>query len=59
MAVLGVADPPSVTLFGYNRAGRIMDQLYEYGIVSAQDGSKPRQVLISDEATLERLLESL
>ncbi len=44
---------------GYNRAGRIMDQLYEYGIVSAQDGSKPRQVLISDEATLERLLESL
>ena len=41
---------------GYNRAGRIMDQLYECGIVSAQDGSKPRQVLIADEATLDQLL---
>ena len=44
---------------GYNRAGRIMDQLYENGIVSAQDGSKPRQVLISDEETLNRLLDTL
>ena len=44
---------------GYNRAGRVMDQLYECGIVSAQDGSKPRQVLISDEETLNRLLDTL
>lgn len=44
---------------GYNRAGRIMDQLYECGIVSAQDGSKPRQVLIADEATLQQLLDTL
>ncbi|WP_297168584.1 DNA translocase FtsK [uncultured Porphyromonas sp.] len=43
---------------GYNRAGRIMDQLYECGIVSAQDGSKPRQVLIADEATLDQLLDT-
>lgn len=44
---------------GYNRAGRIMDQLYDCGIVTAQDGSKPRQVLIADEATLDRLLDTL
>lgn len=43
---------------GYNRAGRIMDQLYECGIVSAQDGSKPRQVLITDETTLDQLLDT-
>ncbi|WP_418313883.1 DNA translocase FtsK 4TM domain-containing protein [Porphyromonas sp.] len=43
---------------GYNRAGRIMDQLYECGIVSAQDGSKPRQVLIADETTLDQLLDT-
>ena len=35
-----------------------MDQLYECGIVSAQDGSKPRQVLIADEATLDQLLDT-
>lgn len=33
---------------GYARAGRIMDQLEKAGIVGHQDGSKPRQVLISD-----------
>ncbi len=44
---------------GYNRAGRIMDQLEAVGIVSPQDSSKPRQVLIQDEMTLERLLESI
>lgn len=43
---------------GYNRAGRIMDQLYECGIVSAPDGSKPRQVLIADETTLDQLLDT-
>ncbi|MFC4665028.1 FtsK/SpoIIIE family DNA translocase [Falsiporphyromonas endometrii] len=41
---------------GYNRAGRLMDQLEGAGIVSPQDGSKPRQVLIQDEGLLESLL---
>ena len=31
---------------GYNRAARIMEQMEERGIISARDGSKPRQVLI-------------
>jgi S-DNA-T family DNA segregation ATPase FtsK/SpoIIIE len=42
---------------GYNRAGRIMDQLEAAGIVGAASGSKPREVLISDMLSLERLLE--
>lgn len=41
---------------GYNRAGRIMDQLEAAGIVGPAEGSKPRQVLISDEITLEQML---
>ena len=41
---------------GYNRAGRIMDQLEAYGIVGKSEGSKPREVLISDSASLEKLL---
>lgn len=44
---------------GYNRAGRIMDQLEAAGIVGPQDGSKGRQVLVMDEAQLERILETL
>lgn len=44
---------------GFNRAGRIMDQLEAAGIVSAQSGSKPREVLIQDTHTLDNLLESL
>ena len=44
---------------GYNRAGRIMDQLEAAGIVGAQDGSKGRQVLVMDEAQLERIFETL
>lgn len=44
---------------GYNRAGRLMDQLEAVGIVSAQDGSKPRQVLIQDEMSLDHLLSTL
>ncbi len=40
---------------GYSRAGRIMDQLYEKGIVGPPDGSKPREVLISDVLELETL----
>ncbi len=44
---------------GYNRAGRISDQLEAAGIVSANNGSKGRQVLIMDEYSLEKLLETL
>jgi S-DNA-T family DNA segregation ATPase FtsK/SpoIIIE len=41
---------------GYNRAGRLMDQLEKAGIVGAAHGSKPREVLITDENSLENLL---
>lgn len=41
---------------GYNRAGRIMDQLEVMGIVGAAEGSKPREVFFSDEVELERFL---
>ena len=41
---------------GYNRAGRLMDQLEKAGIVGAAHGSKPREVLIMDESSLENLL---
>ena len=41
---------------GYNRAGRLMDQLERAGIVGAAHGSKPREVLITDENSLENLL---
>ncbi len=41
---------------GYNRAGRIMDQLEQWGIVGPPQGSKPREVLIKDEYHLERYL---
>ena len=41
---------------GYNRAGRMMDQLEKAGIVGAAHGSKPREVLIMDENSLENLL---
>lgn len=34
---------------GFNRAARIMDQLYEEGIVAAEEGTKPRRVLMSME----------
>ena len=43
---------------GYNRAGRIMDQLEAAGIVGQAEGSKARQVLISDFASLDRILAS-
>jgi S-DNA-T family DNA segregation ATPase FtsK/SpoIIIE len=33
---------------GYNRAARLLDELEEYGVVSPPNGSKPRDVLISD-----------
>ena len=41
---------------GYNRAGRIIDQLEAAGIVGQFEGSKARQVLISDMAALDQLL---
>ena len=44
---------------GYNRAGRLMDQLEKAGIVGAACGSSPREVLISDQMSLENLLSSL
>ena len=44
---------------GYNRAGRLMDQLEAAGIVGATQGSKPRDVFIADEYSLEKLLSSL
>lgn len=44
---------------GYNRAGRLMDQLEQAGIVGTAQGSKPREVLISDEVSLDNLLASM
>lgn len=44
---------------GYNRAGRIMDQLEAAGIVGGASGSKPRDVLITTEYELEKHLEEL
>ena len=42
---------------GYNRAGRLMDQLEAAGIVGPSEGGKPRQVLISDIMALENKLD--
>lgn len=44
---------------GYNRSGRLMDQIEKAGIVGPAQGSKPREVLISDETTLDNLLSTL
>lgn len=44
---------------GYNRAGRLMDQLEAAGIVGAVKGSSPREVFIVGEYALEKLLDSL
>jgi len=44
---------------GYNRAGRLMDQLEDAGVVGPNLGSKPRQVLIPDEMGLEDFLSNL
>ncbi len=44
---------------GYNRAGRIMDQMEKMGIVSAAKGSKPRDVLVQSEMQLDQILSGL
>ncbi|HTH55050.1 MAG TPA: DNA translocase FtsK 4TM domain-containing protein [Cyclobacteriaceae bacterium] len=44
---------------GYNRAGRLIDQLEAAGIVGPFEGSKAREVLISDMISLEQLLSAL
>ena len=44
---------------GYNRAGRIMDQLEAAGVVGGFNGAKAREVLISDLGSLERLFDEL
>ena len=43
---------------GYNRAGRLMDQLEAASIVGPFEGSKARKVLIPDEYALEKHLEA-
>ncbi|MCB9186925.1 MAG: DNA translocase FtsK 4TM domain-containing protein [Flavobacteriales bacterium] len=43
---------------GYNRAGRIVDQLEAAGIIGPHEGSKARQVLIQDEMSLEQKLQN-
>jgi S-DNA-T family DNA segregation ATPase FtsK/SpoIIIE len=44
---------------GYNRAGRLMDQLEAAGVVGPNQGSKAREVLIKTEAELQEYLETL
>jgi DNA segregation ATPase FtsK/SpoIIIE, S-DNA-T family len=44
---------------GYNRAGRLMDQLEQAGVVGANQGSKAREVLIKTEADLQEWLQNL
>lgn len=44
---------------GYNRAGRLIDQMEAAGIVGPSEGSKPRKVLITDEMSLESHLHHI
>ncbi len=44
---------------GFNRAGRLMDQLERIGVVGPAQGAKPREVLIQDELSLEMLLNNV
>jgi DNA segregation ATPase FtsK/SpoIIIE, S-DNA-T family len=43
---------------GYNRAGRLMDQLEAAGVVGSNQGSKAREVLVKTEADLQQMLDS-
>ncbi|MBK8520742.1 MAG: DNA translocase FtsK 4TM domain-containing protein [Chitinophagaceae bacterium] len=43
---------------GYNRAGRLMDQLEAAGVVGGNQGSKAREVLVKTEADLQQMLDS-
>ena len=44
---------------GYNRAGRLIDQLYTAGIVGPYQGSTAREVLVEDDEELQELLREL
>lgn len=44
---------------GYNRAGRIIDQMEATGLIGAHRGSKPREVLVPDVLALEQFLSNL
>lgn len=44
---------------GFNRAGRLMDQLEHFGIVGPSRGAKPREVLVTDDTNLEALLNDI
>lgn len=44
---------------GYNRAGRLMDQMEKLGIVGAAQGGKPREVLIQDENSLTNVINNI
>lgn len=44
---------------GYNRAGRIMDQLESAGIVGAAEGSKPREVMVMSDMELSQIIDNL
>jgi S-DNA-T family DNA segregation ATPase FtsK/SpoIIIE len=44
---------------GYNRAGRLIDQLEAAGLIGPFEGSKARKVLIPDEIALEQFLKNL
>lgn len=44
---------------GYNRAGRLMDQLEAAGVVGGNQGSKAREVLVKTEADLQQMLNSI